>query len=167
MEYQKEYIRYISKFIHGLISLVLVVTITFALMQTFAFIWITLDMPLETVVVHERPVEVPYLLRIGDINIFTPIVREFGFGFSLRTVLWAIPPIIALAFAKNVFKKLKKGHTPFTKEVVRGFNYFAIAFIVVAVNTNVITVVFASIVFAMSFIFDYGRSLQDESDTIL
>ena len=167
MEFQREKIMAVSRIVYCLLTIVLIITAVFGIMQALAFTWILLGLPAETVMVGGQSVALPYLFELGGTNVFIHVAREFGVGFGLTPTLRAVIVITAVILAKGMFRDLKDGFSPFSSKVISGFKKFAVALIIICVGINIGMVIFALIVWTMSLVFDYGLLLQNENDTTL
>jgi hypothetical protein len=168
MECQKEKVMAVSKVFHVLLLIVSAVAAVLGFMMVFAYLWSITGLSGEAVLVGDSLVTIPHFLRIGDTNLFYWSMGEmnaFGFGWeaSLRTIVM----VIALCMAERMFWHLKNGSAPFSAEVIRWFKYFAYAQVLLHFATNVVSVVFPFVLLAIVHVFEYGRSLQEESDTTL
>jgi len=166
MEIQKKKIQDFSNVIHTLITTVMAITLVLLSMRLFAHIWAWIGLPVEMITVGEYSVAMPHLLSIGGTNIFIPAITDFG-GVGIMGDLRAVVMVITLLFAKRIFKALKNTGMPFSEEVITGFKRFSIAFIIAGIDLSVFVTTLALIIFAFSYVLDYGRLLQIESDTTL
>jgi len=166
MECQREKLRGISKVLHITLWIVFAVSIVLGSMQIVAYLWTVLGLPGETFLVNGEFVMLPAFLQIGGINLFYRSLFEMG-GLGWQASLRTFLALVTLFMAERMFRQLRNGASPFSEAVIRWFKRFAIAFVLLQMGTNVITVTFALIFFAISYVFDYGRLLQDESDTTL
>jgi len=109
--------------------------------------------------------------QVENINIVMPGFDFDGYGMSFAvttaSILEYAVTLVALAFAKRVFKTLSGDGNPFCAEVVSGFKRLAIALLAVGVFGGVIGFVGAATIAVMCMIFDYGSALHRESETTL
>ena len=166
MECQKQKIQYFSKIVYYLITVVTAIGIILLTMRIFAYAWIWLGFPTEIIAIGEQNIVVPYLLHIYDINIFKFAISDFG-GPGIISDIRAATMLVTLVLARRIFETLKETGLPFSQEVITGFKQFSIAFIITSISLNVFVTTLALIVFAFSYVLDYGRILQLESDTTL
>ena len=147
---------------HNLLTFALIAAIIFGAMQIFAFTWVQMGWPTETIIIDGSSLELPYLLNIGDTNMFAPAVTHLGFGLAYITQTLAL--MVALFFAKGAFKALKDSNTPFTAEVANKFKLFAIVFVAFSLGSGMAAIALAFVVLAICLVFEYGVSLQNEGD---
>jgi len=109
--------------------------------------------------------------QFENVNIVMPgfDFNGYGMNFNVTTasILEYAVTLIALAFAKRVFKTLRGDGNPFCAEVVSGFKRLAAALLAVGVFGGVIGFVGAATIAVMCMIFNYGAALQRESETTL
>ena len=170
MECQRKNVQTICKWFYFMVMIIAIVAILFAVIQLVAFIWSVSGLSGEEMMIDGVYATLPDFLHIGDTNIFYRFgVYEMG-GIGWRAVVGSFSAIITLLLALNVLRHLKNGEVPFSKIVVRSYKYFTTALcIFFFVNgTNVITFIVAGLIpCVIIFVFDYGRTLQEESDTTL
>jgi len=166
MECQKKKIQDFSNIIHALITFVMAITVVLLSMRLFARVWEWFNLPVDIVTIGEHSLAMPQLLSIGGTNIFIPAITDFG-GVGVMGDLRAVVMVITLLIAKRLFKALKNTGMPFSEEVITEFKRFSIALIIAGMNFNVFFTTLALIVFAFSYVLDYGRLLQIENDTTL
>jgi len=189
MTQQKEKIKKISKVIYYLLVIGVVVFAISSVLHIAASIFVVFALPSEEALMNYVYTALPHVLYATDasIRIFEPILydvfalaqAEMATGglnlsltgairsFVLTNTLQSLVTLGALIMASIVFKHLKNGESPFSEAVILWLKRFAFAFVILSIWTNIIYVIFALIIFAVSYIFDYGRLLQEESDTIL
>ena len=126
-----------------------------------------------------------HLLRIAQSSAFIPVVT-FGlilFGenvtvpastmayFALVVVIASIAHGIFMAlllYFRFLFKELKNGVSPFSEKMVWRILMIAIIATISAIaNITLTSIIFIAFIWLMYYIFDYGRKLQNESDTTL
>jgi len=90
-------------------------------------------------------------------------IPAVGFGDLLQTIF----TIVGLGFAKTVFKLLRENGTPFRDNVVMSLKKLAVALLCVGAVSGVIPFLAAGIVWVLCLVFNYGRTLQNDSDTTL
>ena len=94
-----------------------------------------------------------------------------GFGSTIGAVnlnlVGVILTLIAIRFAKKVFMLLRENGSPFREDVVKSLKKLAIFLLILGGVSGVVTFLAAGIVGVFCLIFDYGRMLQNESDTTL
>jgi uncharacterized membrane protein YccF (DUF307 family) len=86
-----------------------------------------------------------------------------GFDDFLLTIF----TIVGLGYAKSVFKLLSQNSSPFREDVVKALIKLAIALLCMGAVSGVIPLLSAGIVWVLCLIFNYGHTLQNESDTTL
>jgi hypothetical protein len=170
MEIQRKKVQAVSKVFYITLVIVTAISAVFATVQAFAFVWSLLGLPGEEVMLNDVLVTLPDFLRIGDTNLFYRIgVFEMG-GVGLRPVVRTMSALIAMFMALCIFKHLKNGRTPFSQAVIQWFKRFAYALVLFNLlnAVNVMTVVITGLIpLAIIYVLDYGRMLQEESDTTL
>ena len=177
MEKQTEKIMKFSKVIFILLNIAFIALIIISAFQVLAFLWTRIDLPTEIVSIGGRDMEVPVLFKIGNTNIALPITWESGFGlFVTRTPFFELEIgnlfgnillIIGLGFVMSVFKKLREGGSPFREDIVKSLKKTSIALLCMGIVSGGTALAAAGIVWVLCLIFDYGRALQNESDTTL
>jgi len=162
MEKQKERISKFSKVVHILLKVVFVVAIVWCVFE--ALTWVV------------NRYNLPYLFQFGNVNVVLPVVftdeaaLEALSGLRIITlvdIFRDVMTIIVLGFAKGVFRLLRSDGSPFRSEVVRKLRNLAIVLLCLGLVTGLTGIIAAGIVLVLSFVFDYGCSLQQESDTTL
>jgi hypothetical protein len=181
MEKQKEKIKRFSKVICIFINIAIVILIVTGVFLLFAWLISGNDLPTEIVTVNGVEMEVPYLFKLGNTKIFMPIIWKSGFEFSnigalipgtgntvgFADVLAIIFTLIVLYCTKRVFKLLRDSGSPFNEDIIKALKRLTIVLLITGGLTGIIPFLTAGIVWVLSLIFDYGRSLQIESDTML
>jgi hypothetical protein len=170
MKLQREKLQAVSKVFYIILVSITAVAAVFAAVQLFASIWSMLGLSGEEMMIDGLYVTLPDFFRIGDTNMFYRLgVFEMG-GIGLRPIVRTMSALLAMFMALCAFKQLKSGQTPFSKEVIRWFQRFAYALVLYNLLniSNVIAVVITGMIpLAIVHVLDYGRILQEESDTTL
>jgi|GEM_PF-1891114 len=169
-------IRAISSVFHIALLILIVLSVVLGGMQLFAHFWSFMGWSGEVVEIierrpHERPpiihnLTIPDFFHIGETNVFLYAIHDMGgagFRASFRTVFL----IITIFTAERMFNLLKRGEVPFSEGVTSWFKLFTISFFIWNLGTNLSMAITSIVILAISFIFDYGRLLQEESDTTL
>jgi len=180
MEMQTEKIKRFSRIICILLTIAYIALIVVAIMQLLAWILTTANLHTELVTIDGVEMEAPVLFKIGETNVVMPVVWESGYDISgvpllqgfastigISDFLATVFSLIGIRFAKKVFVLLRENGSPFRKDVVKSLKKLAIVLLVVGFVSGVISFLAAGIVWVLYLIFDYGRMLQDESDTTL
>ena len=177
MEMQKEKIMRFSKIMYMLLKIAFIAMIVVCVFQGIAMMWANKDWPTDTVMVNGREMVVPVLLKIGGTRVALPITWESGTGFfnerrpfldvRANDLAVNIVVVIGLGFVNSVFKKLRVNGSPFNVEVVKSLRVTSIALLVMGVGAGPTALTAAGIAWVICLIFEYGRALQDESDTTL
>jgi len=175
-----EKIKRYSRVIHIMLSIAFYVLIAILIMEILAWIFSSTRFPTEIVSINGTDVEAPVLFRIGKTRIIMPIIWRSGFDLSdipkinvhfstvgFGDILGAIFALIAIRFAQIVFKRLRVNGSPFREEVVKPTRRLAIFLLLMGGVSGIIPFIAAGIVGVFCLIFDYGRMLQNESDTTL
>ena len=170
MECKKKDVQMISKVFYCFTLIIAILAVVFAVIQLFASVWSVAGLPGEEMLIRGNLVTLPGFFRIRGTNIFYRLgVYEMG-GIGWRAVVSSFSAVITLLVALNVLRHLKNGELPFSQIVIRWYRYFTTALLIFfSINgANVITFVVAALVpCAIVHVFDYGRTLQEESDTTL
>ena len=87
----------------------------------------------------------------------------FGFTEVIRTAM----TIVIVGMAKKLFKKLRVDGSPFRAYVVADLKTLSIVLLITGLFTGLNSFLAAGIVWLLCIIFDYGCSLQNESNTPL
>ena len=181
MEKQTEKIMRFSKVICILLNITIGVFIAIGVLTLTAWLLSGTNLPTEIVTVNGVDTEVPYLFKLGDTKVFFPIIWKAGFDFSglyalipgigftvgIGDFLGVIFTIIALRFTKRVFKLLRENGSPFRDDIVHALKKLAIVLLITGGVSGAIPFLAGGIVWVLCLIFDYGRVLQNESDTTL
>ena len=152
----------LSTNIYNLLTFALIMAVVFGIMQVFAFTWIQMGWPTETVIIDGYSMELPYLFSIGDTNIFAPVLANLGFGLVYITQTLAL--VVALFFARGAFKVLRSGGSPFAAEVANKLKLFAIVFVAFSLGSGVATIALAFVVLAICLVFEHGVAVQAENE---
>jgi hypothetical protein len=75
--------------------------------------------------------------------------------------------LIVIRLAKKVFMLLRENGSPFREDVIKSLKRLTIFLLILGGVSGVVTFLAAGIVGVFCLIFDYGRVLQNESDTTL
>jgi len=168
MNCQKEKIIVFSKMFHIMLVIVCVLSIVLGFMKIFAYVWSVAGFYGEVFIIDGVSVTLPSFLSIRGSNIFYWSTIEMGaFGFGLEATLRIIVLIISLFTAERMFMCLKKGASPFSAIVICWFKCFAFSVFLLNIATNVVSIIVPGILIGIGYVFDYGRTLQEESDTTL
>lgn len=176
MEKQKEKIMRFSKVVHTLLSVVFILLIIAGALLAIAGIWQIANLNTTTMIIAGNEVEVPLLFRVGSVDVLLPITWETDYNFAFSEFIPVISPndfwqtilsIVAIGFAKIVFRLLREDGSPFCEGIVKSLKRMAIALLIMGVVSGLTAVLAAGVVWVLCLIFDYGCSLQNESDTTL
>jgi len=168
MNCHKEKIIAISNIIHIVLLTVSILSAIVGFLKIFAYAWSLAGLYGEVFIIDNVPVVLPSFLSIGGTNVFYWASGEMNaWGFGLESTLRVVTVVASLFTAERMFKYLKSGESPFSAVVIRWFKYFAWTQFILAFATNVISSMFPIILLVLVYIFEYGGSLQEESDTTL
>ncbi|MDR0905034.1 MAG: hypothetical protein LBN00_02460 [Oscillospiraceae bacterium] len=177
MEIHTEKIRRFSGIIYTLLRIAFVAFIIVGAVEAISWFMSVLALHTEAVIIGGKSVEVPFLFKLGELKIYLPvfILNESGVDlsgfdflkFSLGDILRTAFTIVALAYAKSTFRALRDSGSPFRRDIAAGFRKLAVVLLCLGVVTGVVGFLAAGIVWVLCLIFDYGCSLQAESDTTL
>jgi len=177
MEAQKEKIMRFSRIIYILLKVVMIVLIVAAALIAASWIVTGAGLPTETVTIGGADMQAPVLFKLGDTRVILPVAWQSGaeyFGIkgllpagSIEDFLGIIFTIVGLRFAMRVFRLLKENGSPFRDDVIKSMKRLAIVLLVVGFVSGLISFIAAGIIWIFCLIFDYGRMLQNESDTTL
>jgi len=176
MEKQIEKIMRFSRVVCILLNIAIGVSIALGVLILLAWLLSGKNLPTETVIINGVNMEMPYLFKLGDTKVFMPVLWKsgfessgiwFGLNASLGDFLGVIFTIIGLRFTKKVFKLLRENGSPFRDDVVKELKRLTIVLLVVGFVSGIVAFLAAGIVWVLCLIFDYGRALQNESDTTL
>jgi fatty acid desaturase len=177
MEKQQEKITKFSKIIYVLLKVAFIALIVVGAFQALAWLWSAFDLETELRTISGVEMEVPVLFKLGDTTVALPITWESGVVFYKTNIpfleigfvdfIVTILTIIGLGFTMSVFKKLRETGSPFREDVVKSLKKASIVLLCVGLVAGATVIVAAGIVWVLCLIFDYGRLLQNESDTTL
>ncbi|MDR1599345.1 MAG: hypothetical protein LBS11_05685 [Oscillospiraceae bacterium] len=176
MEKQTEKIKRFSKVVHILLKVAFIALIVVGALQAFSLLWSFLDLNTEVLAIAGGEAEYPLLFKFGETKVYLPMAWETGFDFlgvrsiasaSLSGLLLTIFTIGGLGFAKVVFKLLKGNGSPFRDDVIGSLKKLSIALLLMGAVSGLVPFVAAGVVWVLCLIFEYGRILQNESDTTL
>ena len=181
MEKQTEKIMRFSKVIYVLLNIALIVFIVICVLEAVAWLWSVLKLHTGLVTINGVEMEAPLLFRLGGTSVYMPVMWQSGFDFSnikrlvpgfsfavgFEDFLGTIFTIISLRFTKRVFKLLRENGSPFRDDVVRALKGLTIILLCTGCVSGAIPFLAAGIVWVLCLVFDYGRMLQNESDTTL
>ncbi|MCL1976468.1 MAG: hypothetical protein FWG61_09960 [Firmicutes bacterium] len=177
MEKQTEKIKRFSKVISVLLNIATIVFIVLAVAELLAWVWTTKNLGTEIVTINGVDMNVPLLFKIGNTSVCLPIMWKSGYDFlnangfvpivGLTGFLSTIFTLVGLRFVRKVFKLLRENGSPFRDDVIKALKRLAIVLLVVGCVSGLVAFIAAGVVWVLCLIFDYGRSLQNESDTTL
>ena len=168
MNCQKEKIIVTSKVFHTILITVSVLAAVLGFMKVFAYGWSLSGFYGEVFIINDLPVTLPSFLSIGGTNIFYWASGEMSaWGFGLESSLRIVAVVVSLFMAERMFKHLKNGESPFSAVTICWFKRFAWAQFLLVFATNVISSMFPIILLVLIHIFEYGHTLQEESDHTL
>ena len=177
MEEQKAKIKRFSKVIHIVLNVLIIIFIVVAAMQLVAWIWSVMQLNTEMVVINGKEMEAPLLFKLGDTRVLLPVMWESEFDFSAISgyfpatnfggFLQTVFMIVGFRFVRKVFILLREDGSPFREEVVKALRKLAIVMLIVGLVSGLIPFLVAGVVWVLSMVFEYGRMLQNESDTTL
>lgn len=176
MKNQLDKIMKFSNVVYVLLSITFVMLIVVGALQMFTFFWNLLDLKTEVLTIAGIEAEYPLLFKIGSVKVYLPMAWESSFDFlgvrsvlmtNFSDVLLTIFTIVGLGFAKVVFSLLRKTGSPFREDVIKALKRLSIALLLMGVVSGLVPFVAAGVVWVLCMIFDYGLTLQAESDTTL
>ena len=181
MEKQTEKIMRFSKVVCILLNIAIGVFIAIGVLTLVAWLLTGTNLPTEIVTVNGVDMEVQVLFKLGSTNVILPIIWKSGFDFSciqalipgvgfavgIGDFLGVIFTLIALRFTRRVFKFLRENGSPFREDIVKALQRLTIILLITGGVSGAIPFLAAGIVWVLCMIFDYGRALQNESDTTL
>ena len=181
MEKQIEKIRQFSKVICILLTIAYITLIVIGVMVLSVWIWTTANLHTEVVMINGQEMELPLLFKLGETKVFLPVIWKAGFDFMglgiqgfgsavgvvNLNLVGVILTLIVIRFAKKVFLLLRDNGSPFREDVAKSLKKLAIFLLILGGVSGVVTFLAAGIVGVFCLIFDYGRMLQNESDTTL
>ncbi|MCL2203835.1 MAG: hypothetical protein FWB88_07840 [Defluviitaleaceae bacterium] len=176
-----------SNALHKVLGIVAIVYPIFIVMHILSELWRIFGWNVEVITVGGwQPFVIDIqILRIGQSAVFIPAttlgIPLYGASTytpdatTLNVVLTIVLLILAQGFLfgailyfKKLFKELKNGASPFSHKMVGRILTLTIFITVFAIfNITVTNVIFLVFAWLMYYIFDYGRKLQEESDTTL
>ena len=166
METQKAKISKFSKLICIVINITFIAVIIIGVMQVLSWVVDKWNLPY-IFKIGDMSVTLPVILTdkidVGDASLFVP---EFVKG-NITAILQTAAILVILSFAKKFFKLLVDDGTPFRAEVVKNLRNMAIVLIVLGAFSGLAVFIAAGVVYVLSLVFDYGYTLQNESDTTL
>ena len=181
MERKAEKIKKFSKVVCTLLNITIFVYIAIGAMALLAWIFTLINLPVEVVSINGTDMEVIYLFKLGDTGITLPFiwhsdpgfwgVQRLSFGFSYAIgfgyLLGVFFFIISLFYAKRVFELLYENSSPFRDSIVVALKRLSVALLITGCVVDISMFLLAGMVWALCLIFDYGYTLQNESDTTL
>ena len=181
MEKQTEKIMRFSKVVCILLNIAIGVFIAIGILTLAAWLLTGANLPKEIVAIHGVDREVQVLFKLGNTKVILPIVWKSGFDLSgiqalipgigltvgIGDFLGVIFTIVALRCTRMVFKLLRGNGSPFREDIVKALKQLTIVLLVTGGVSGAIPFLAAGIVWVLCLIFDYGRILQNESDTTL
>lgn len=175
-EKQTEKIRRFSKVVYTLLQVAFIALIVVGALQAISMLWSFFGLRTEALTIAGNEAEYPLLFKLGGTKIYLPVAWTWGFDFlgthsiastNLSGLLLTIFTIVGLGFASAVFKLLKENASPFRDDVTGSLKKLAIALLFMGAVSGFVPLVAAGVVWVLCLIFDYGRILQNESDTTL
>jgi hypothetical protein len=180
MEKQTEKIKRFSKVICILLTITYIALIVVGVIELFAWIWSTANINTEIVTIDGVEMELPLLFKLGEHRVFWPVIWKSGFDFTGLSViqgfastvgigdfLSTIFTLIAIRLSRRVFLLLRENGSPFRDDIVKSLRKLAIFLLLMGGISGAVPFLAAGIVWVFCLIFDYGRMLQNESDTTL
>ena len=180
MEKQTEKIKRFSKVVCILLTITYITLIAVIITEALAWPLSTANLHTQVVMINGVEMEVPVLFKIGGTSVRLPFIWKSGFDFTgipilqgffstvgFADILAAIFALICVRFAKKVFKLLREDGSPFRENVVKSTRRLAIFLLLMGGVSGIVPFIAAGIVGVFCLIFDYGRMLQNESDTTL
>ena len=181
MEKQKEKIMRFSKVIHILLNISIIILIVIGALSLIAWFVNGSNLPTQIMSIDGVDMEVPVLFKLGNTTVSLPIVWKSDFDYN--GILRLIPgigikvgisdligiafTIVALRYAKKVFKQLRENNSPFREDTVKALKGLTIVLLITGVVSGAVPFLAAGIVWVICLVFDYGCTLQNESDTTL
>ena len=176
-ERQKEKIMRFSRIVYVLLRVAMIILIVVAVVELISWIWAGFGFETGTVTVGGTTMEAPLVGKLGNTSVYLPVawnsgVDVLGLGGFFSSVtfgdfLGTVFTIVGLRVARSVFKLLKENGSPFRDDVIKSMKKLAIVLLVVGFVSGFISFIAAGIVWVFCLVFDYGRTLQNESDTTL
>ena len=186
MKNKKMRVQVFSKVVYRILTVAVIIYAVMAVTDVLSEIWAVMDGVIETTTIGRW---LPFgldvqLLRIGQSSIVIPAVN-FGFAASpympipnslvAQVALFTFLSLLlhgmiagCLMYTRFIFGQLKNGASPFSQRVVWFIRMLAlIATIRLIYDMTLIGIILVVIVWLIYYAFEYGRTLQDESDTTL
>jgi len=113
-----------------------------------------------------NPAGIPILFWRGT-RVYLPVLPYTTVVQAAQNLAQTVFTAVALGFGQRVFRMLREAGSPFRPKVVAGIRKTAIAMLFVGVATGGAGFLAAGITWVLYLVFDYGCTLQDESDTTL
>jgi hypothetical protein len=180
MQKKRERIQKICGKVYTLLTIGAIAWAVFGAMMVLKDIWAALGLPSEVVSVgagwfsfeaimlsFENGGSFPIIntgwIPAGSENVFlTTIVNLFALGILLAAML----------YIRSIFNDLRNGGSPFSRKISFAAYFVAGAMLSVSLHGDrlsfdIMLLFPAALLAMMGFIFDYGRILQEESDTTL
>ena len=176
MEKQKEKIMKFSKVIFILLKIAYIMFIVAGVFGAAAFLWSVMKINTEIINIAGVEMELPLLFKLGNFKVFWPVMWKRGFDlpgisfvseFGAGNLIQIIITIFGIRRTADVFKLLRENGSPFRSDVAVSLKRLTIALIVMGVVSGAVPFLAAGITWVLYLIFDYGRALQNESDTTL
>jgi len=180
---KRENIKKISGIAYVLLTIGIVIWAVIGLMIIVEDIWVSSALPIETVTVGWGwPFSLDIqLLHFEGTSGFIPVLNTGwttagAIDSAIISVLISIVAIgiftFVLLYVRSIFKYLKKGGSPFSGKISKAAYYIALGLFYYGIFNDVAGRAFvmifpAAFIALMGYIFDYGRKLQEESDTTL
>jgi len=180
---RRDAIKKTCKLIHVFLTLGTILWAFLGIMTIIEDVWTSLALPMETIIIGTEWLSFNVLLLgFEGTELFIPIIKSgwipAGIDNVVLTTLYNMLItgvfLIFLLFLRSIFNDLKNGGSPFSRKI--SFAAYAIA-IFIASNTlhgptgrfswDFYAIFPALLIGLIGFIFDYGRVLQEESDTTL
>jgi hypothetical protein len=110
----------------------------------------------------------PIIWKSGfDFSGIRALIPGVGFSVGIDDFLGVIFTLIALRFTRRIFKLLRENGSPFREDIVKALKRLTIVLLITGGVSGAIPFLAAGIVLVLCMIFDYGRALENESDTTL
>ena len=163
MEKQKVKISKFSKVVRIPISIAFVALIVVGVMQVLSWVVITWNLP--------------YIFKLGEIRVVLPVIITESITSGIANgiipeatvvgIIQTVVTIVILSLAKRFLRLLEKDGTPFRPDVVKALRKMAITLVVLGIISGMTGWVAAGVAYVLYLIFEYGCTLQKESDTTL
>jgi hypothetical protein len=178
---KRENIKKICSIIFNVSTVVVIAWSFFGLMMIILDIWASLGLPKETVSIGIGWLSFEaQLLGFTGTDAFIPIINVGWIPAGIDNVVLTTLVnafiiglfVFCMVFIRSIFKDLKNGGSPFSIKIVwatYGISAFMLsnAFHSGRFNWEFFIIIPSALVALIAFIFDYGRILQEESDTTL